>query len=84
MNEAHTPAPSAVVTIGKASFGNDLLLALLVGPCTLESRAPAFETSGGAPSEFRLWRGEGTVIDKGSEAAYPDLNQQPSRAAEQS
>ena len=43
MNEATKPAPSAVVAAGKARFGNDLPLALLAGPCVLESRAHALE-----------------------------------------
>ena len=36
-------APNAVVTIGKARFGNDLPFALIAGPCALESRAHALE-----------------------------------------
>src|SRR5262245_700092 len=39
------PAPEAVVTIGHARFGNDLPLALIAGPCALESRDPALETA---------------------------------------
>jgi 2-dehydro-3-deoxyphosphooctonate aldolase (KDO 8-P synthase) len=39
--------PNAIVSIGKpktgASFGNNLPLALIAGPCALESRAHAFE-----------------------------------------
>jgi 2-dehydro-3-deoxyphosphooctonate aldolase (KDO 8-P synthase) len=45
MNEAAKPAPSAVVTAGKARFGNDLPLAVMAGPCALESRAHALETA---------------------------------------
>ena len=45
MNEAAKPAPSAVVAVGKASFGNDLPLAVMAGPCALESRAHALETA---------------------------------------
>jgi 2-dehydro-3-deoxyphosphooctonate aldolase (KDO 8-P synthase) len=45
MNEAMKPVPSAVVTAGKARFGNDLPLALIAGPCLLESRAHALETA---------------------------------------
>jgi 2-dehydro-3-deoxyphosphooctonate aldolase (KDO 8-P synthase) len=45
MNEAAKPAPSAVVTAGKARFGNDLPLAVIAGPCALESRAHALETA---------------------------------------
>jgi len=43
MNEAMKPAPSAVVSVGNAKFGNDLPFALIAGPCVLESRAHALE-----------------------------------------
>ena len=43
MNEALKPAPNPVVAIGKARFGNALPLALIAGPCVLESRAHALE-----------------------------------------
>src|ERR1051326_1990124 len=39
------PAPNAVVTVGQVRFGNDLPLALIAGPCVLESRAHALETA---------------------------------------
>jgi 2-dehydro-3-deoxyphosphooctonate aldolase (KDO 8-P synthase) len=45
MNEAMKPVPSSLVTAGKAKFGNDLPLALIAGPCLLESRAHALETA---------------------------------------
>jgi len=35
--------PNAVVAVGKVRFGNKLPLALIAGPCALESRAHAFE-----------------------------------------
>src|ERR1700758_2036947 len=35
--------PNAVVTVGKAKFGNALPLALIAGPCALESREHALE-----------------------------------------
>src|SRR5262245_6901060 len=35
--------PNTVVEIGAARFGNDLPLALIAGPCALESRAHALE-----------------------------------------
>jgi len=38
-----TAAPNPIVTIGAARFGNTLPLALIAGPCALESRAHAFE-----------------------------------------
>ena len=37
------PAPNPVVAVGKARFGNALPLALIAGPCALESRAHALE-----------------------------------------
>ena len=37
------PAPEPVVEVGKARFGNDLPLALIAGPCALESRDHALE-----------------------------------------
>src|SRR5579863_5822208 len=38
-----TAKPNSTVTIGDARFGNTLPLALIAGPCALESRAHAFE-----------------------------------------
>ena len=35
--------PHPIVTVGRAKFGNHLPLALIAGPCVLESRAHAFE-----------------------------------------
>jgi 2-dehydro-3-deoxyphosphooctonate aldolase (KDO 8-P synthase) len=43
MNQALKPAPNPVVAIGNAQFGNGLPLALIAGPCVLESRAHALE-----------------------------------------
>jgi 2-dehydro-3-deoxyphosphooctonate aldolase (KDO 8-P synthase) len=37
------PAANAIVTVGAARFGNALPLALIAGPCALESRDHAFE-----------------------------------------
>src|SRR5262245_28967977 len=37
------PEPHPVVTVGTTRFGNDLPLALIAGPCALESRAHALE-----------------------------------------
>ncbi len=45
MNIAVEPAPNAVVAIGAARFGNALPLALIAGPCALESRDHALETA---------------------------------------
>jgi 2-dehydro-3-deoxyphosphooctonate aldolase (KDO 8-P synthase) len=38
-----TAKPNSIVAIGKARFGNALPLALIAGPCVLESRAHAFD-----------------------------------------
>jgi 2-dehydro-3-deoxyphosphooctonate aldolase (KDO 8-P synthase) len=38
-----TLLPNAAVTVGTARFGNDLPLALIAGPCALESKAQALE-----------------------------------------
>jgi 2-dehydro-3-deoxyphosphooctonate aldolase (KDO 8-P synthase) len=40
---AMTVKPHSVVAIGQARFGNALPLALIAGPCALESRAHAFD-----------------------------------------
>jgi 2-dehydro-3-deoxyphosphooctonate aldolase (KDO 8-P synthase) len=37
------PAPNPVVAVGQVRFGNKLPLALIAGPCALESRAHALE-----------------------------------------
>jgi len=44
MPDVSLPAPHHV-TVGKVTFGNDLPLALIAGPCQLESRDHAIETS---------------------------------------
>src|SRR3989449_3254042 len=44
MNDANVqPAANAVVAVGAARFGNALPIALIAGPCALESRAHALE-----------------------------------------
>jgi len=39
------PAPNAIVSAKDARFGNDLPLALIAGPCQMESRAHALEVA---------------------------------------
>ena len=39
-------APNKTVTVGKAVFANDAPLALIAGPCQLESRGHAFDMAG--------------------------------------
>jgi 2-dehydro-3-deoxyphosphooctonate aldolase (KDO 8-P synthase) len=41
-----TTKPNSIVAIGKVRFGNKLPLALIAGPCALESRAHAFDMAG--------------------------------------
>jgi 2-dehydro-3-deoxyphosphooctonate aldolase (KDO 8-P synthase) len=41
-----TVQANPIVTVGKARFGNGLPLALIAGPCALESRAHAFDMAG--------------------------------------
>jgi 2-dehydro-3-deoxyphosphooctonate aldolase (KDO 8-P synthase) len=52
--------PNAVVAVGKVRFGNALPLALIAGPCVLESRAHAFEMAA-ALKEIAARRGIGLV-----------------------
>ncbi len=40
------PAPNPIVAVGAARFGNSLPLALIAGPCALESRTHALEVAG--------------------------------------
>jgi 2-dehydro-3-deoxyphosphooctonate aldolase (KDO 8-P synthase) len=43
MNKAAEPVPNPTVAVDAVRFGNALPLALIAGPCQLESRAHAFE-----------------------------------------
>src|SRR6266851_7231222 len=43
MNIFVEPAPNPIVAVGSTRFGNKLPLALIAGPCALESRDHAFE-----------------------------------------
>jgi 2-dehydro-3-deoxyphosphooctonate aldolase (KDO 8-P synthase) len=52
--------PNGVVAVGKVRFGNALPLALIAGPCVLESRAHAFDMAG-ALKEIASRRGIGFV-----------------------
>ena len=53
-------APNAEVRVGSATFGNALPLALIAGPCQMESRAHALETAQ-ALKEIAARRGIGLV-----------------------
>jgi len=46
MDDRLKSGPNAVVAVGSARFGNRLPLALIAGPCALESRAHALEVAG--------------------------------------
>jgi 2-dehydro-3-deoxyphosphooctonate aldolase (KDO 8-P synthase) len=50
-----TVKPSPIVTVGKARFGNELPLALIAGPCVLESRAHAFDMAGALKQISARW-----------------------------
>jgi 2-dehydro-3-deoxyphosphooctonate aldolase (KDO 8-P synthase) len=43
MNVRESPPPNPVVAAGAVRFGNDLPLALIAGPCVLESRGHAYD-----------------------------------------
>ncbi len=55
-----TAKPNHTVTVGKVRFGNTLPLALIAGPCVLESRAHAFEMAA-ALKDIAARRGIGFV-----------------------
>ena len=46
MSASNKTAPNSTVTIGEAVFANDAPLALIAGPCQLESRQHAFDMAG--------------------------------------
>ncbi|MDR3467099.1 MAG: 3-deoxy-8-phosphooctulonate synthase [Xanthobacteraceae bacterium] len=56
-----TPTANAVVEAGTVRFGNDLPLAVIAGPCVLESRAHALEVAG-ALKEIAARLGIGLVF----------------------
>ncbi|HTE75681.1 MAG TPA: 3-deoxy-8-phosphooctulonate synthase [Xanthobacteraceae bacterium] len=55
-----TAKPNAIVAVGKVKFGNGLPLAVIAGPCALESRAHAFEMAA-ALKEIAAGLGVGLV-----------------------
>src|SRR6266581_3219048 len=46
MNVPETPPPNPIVAAGTVRFGNHLPLALIAGPCVLESRTHALDMAG--------------------------------------
>jgi 2-dehydro-3-deoxyphosphooctonate aldolase (KDO 8-P synthase) len=55
-----TAKPNAIVAVGKVKFGNGLPLAVIAGPCALESRTHAFEMAA-ALKEIAAGLGVGLV-----------------------
>src|SRR5215470_15148341 len=66
-------SPNSIVAVGAVRFGNALPLALIAGPCALESRAHALETAG-ALKEMASAAGIGLVyktsFDKANRTSY--------------
>src|SRR5580704_12267181 len=60
MTMQKTPPPNPIVAVGPVRFGNDLPLALIAGPCALESRAHALEMAA-ALKEIAVRLGIGLV-----------------------
>ena len=69
-------SPNPVVTIGNARFGNALPLALIAGPCQLESRAHALEIAS-ALKEIAAHVGIGLVY----KTSFDKANRTSSRSA---
>ena len=71
-----TVKPNPIVAVGKARFGNALPLALIAGPCVLESRAHAFDMAG-ALKEITARRGIGFVY----KTSFDKANRTSSKSA---
>jgi 2-dehydro-3-deoxyphosphooctonate aldolase (KDO 8-P synthase) len=70
------PAPASEVTVGTVRFGNRLPLALIAGPCALESRAHALEMAG-ALKEIAARAGIGLVY----KTSFDKANRTSARSA---
>jgi len=68
--------PNAAVTVGAVRFGNDLPLALIAGPCALESKAHALEMAA-ALKEIAAKVGVGLVY----KTSFDKANRTSSRSA---
>ena len=68
--------PNPTVSIGSVRFGNDLPLALIAGPCQLESRAHALEMAG-ALKEMAAKAGVGLVY----KTSFDKANRTSARSA---
>jgi len=71
-----TAKPNPTVTVGKVRFGNKLPLALIAGPCVLESRAHAFEMAS-ALKDIATRRGIGFVY----KTSFDKANRTSSKSA---
>ena len=76
MNAKIDPAPSSEVTVGAVRFGNRLPLALIAGPCALESRAHALEMAS-ALKEIAAKTGIGLVY----KTSFDKANRTSARSA---
>ncbi len=71
-----TLLPNSAVTVGAVRFGNDLPLALIAGPCALESKAHALEMAS-ALKEIAAKAGVGLVY----KTSFDKANRTSSRSA---
>ncbi len=71
-----TAKPNPIVAVGQVRFGNKLPLALIAGPCVLESRAHAFEMAS-ALKEIAARRGIGLIY----KTSYDKANRTSAKSA---
>jgi 2-dehydro-3-deoxyphosphooctonate aldolase (KDO 8-P synthase) len=76
MNKAADPVANPTVTVGPVRFGNALPLALIAGPCQLESRAHALEMAS-ALKEIAARLGVGLVY----KTSFDKANRTSARSA---
>ena len=74
-----SPAPNAVVAPARARFGNAEKLAIIAGPCQLESRAHALEMAS-ALKEVAAKAGVGLVYKTSFDKANRTSCRRPARA----
>lgn len=71
-----SPAPNAAVSAGNVRFGNDLPVAVIAGPCQMESRAHALEVAS-ALKEMATRLGIGLVY----KSSFDKANRTSAKAA---
>src|SRR5438552_995318 len=76
MNALETAPPNPIVAAGAVRFGNDLPVALIAGPCVLESRGHALDMAG-ALKEIAARLGIGLVY----KTSYDKANRTSAAAA---